>query len=76
MGNSHFSVPPDANDVLVECFQLDADAAYLSLPICCPGKQAMFHVPRNLLTFVQEWNEKKGNGVYISLGEGGTVSGV
>ena len=47
MRNSQFSAPPDANDVLVQSFQLDADADDLSLPICCPGKQAMFHVPRN-----------------------------
>merc|ERR1711970_284274 len=30
----------------------------------------------SLLNFVQEWNEKKNNGVFLSLGGGGTVRGV
>ena len=30
----------------------------------------------SLQMFLQEWNEKKGNGVYISLGGGGNVRGV
>jgi len=171
MGNSYSSAPPpDSNDVLVQSFQLDADTDYCSLPICCPGKQAMFHVPRNfsahltnfisnqeatkmiedinkilqetafpnrqcniffllcmlasflsvgfstgiglglglglgmagmmiglffpyviyfglmmykksqrksrLVTYIREWNESRKNGVFISLGGGGTVRGV
>lgn len=174
MESSSSSAPPDSNDVLVHSFQLDADTDYCSLPICCPGKQAMFHTPKNfsahlshfipyqdgvrmieeinailrstafpnrqcnlfflicmclsfasltlplssmssatsgsdvgvslggllggiffpyviyfglmlykkhsrkssLLNFVQEWNEKKNDGVFISLGGGGMVRGV
>jgi len=56
MGNSGSTAPPDSNDVLVHSFQLDADTDYCSLPICCPGKQAMFHPPKNfsshLTTFI------------------------
>lgn len=47
MGNSRSSQPPDTNDILIQSFNLDADADYCSLPICYPGKQAMFHTPRN-----------------------------
>jgi len=48
MGNSG-SRPKDSlpNGVLVHSFQLEADAECCNVPICCPGKQAMFQTPRN-----------------------------
>merc|ERR1711915_1164316 len=47
MGNSQSEPPADSNDVLVHSFQLDADVDILSLPYCYPGKQEMFHIPKN-----------------------------
>merc|ERR1711915_91275 len=47
MGNSQSEPPADSKDVLVHSFQLDADVDILSLPYCYPGKQEMFHIPKN-----------------------------
>jgi len=52
LGSSEVPPSPEAdpNNVLVHSFLLDAETDFFSLPICCPGKQAMFHIPQNYST--------------------------
>jgi len=50
---------PESSDVLVHSFKLDANADTCSLPFCYPGKQAMFHVPTNLSSYLSTFISHK-----------------